>query len=403
MAASSSLTRLRHSWLRLALVWLIIWLLSYSFLLSQWPAAGRWLLLSGLTLIYGLWILWRDLPQNHRPAESMLLPTLGLGNHMSMLRGLFIGLLAGFLFSARPADALAWLIALLYTAASIVDWLDGYVARRINHATVLGQRLDMEFDALGILIVSLLAIGYGQVPVWFLSVGLARYLFVFGLWWRRRTGKPVYDIPPSIHRRIMAGMLMGFMTAVLWPIVPAAMATIFVFVITIPLLLGFSRDWLFASGRLQAANPTYRRLQRSLYLLVARWLPLLWRPLLALTMLQILQAASPWFQPQAWLDLLVSWHVPIPAALATMLSVTAVLGTILVFLGFAARLASIALFFPIGFDIATRGLLWPNGLALICALGITLFGSGRFSLWQPEERLLTRRGGEKEDVTQSDT
>jgi hypothetical protein len=180
------------------------------------------------------------------------------------------------------------------------------------------------------------------------------------------------------------------------------MATVAAYVISIPVLLGFSRDWLFAIGRLQAANPVYHRLQHTLYVLAARWLPLLWRPLLFLAMLQIMLAATPWYQPQAWLDLLLSWHVPLPAALATILSVTAVLGTILVFLGIAGRLAAIALFFPIGFDIATRGLLWPNGLALICALCITLFGSGRFALWQPEERLVTRRSGEKEDDTQSD-
>ena len=402
MAAPSSLTRLRRSWLRLALAWLIIWMISYRLLLPLLPDAGQWLLLSGLALIYELWILWRDLQQNHRPGEFALLPTLGLGNHMSMLRGLFIGLLAGFLFAPRPVEPLAWLIAFLYTAASIADWLDGYIARRANHATILGQRLDMEFDGLGVLIVSLLAIGYGQLPVWFLSVGLARYFFVFGLWWRNRAARPLYDMPPSIHRRIMAGMLMGFMTVVLWPIVPAAMATVAAYVIAIPVLLGFGRDWLFVNGRLQAANPAYRRIQRLLYSLVARWFPLLWRVLLPLAMLQILRAATPWYQPQAWLDLLLSWHVPIPAALATMLSVTAVLGTILVFLGIAGRLAAIALFFPIGFDIATRGLLWANALALICALCIALFGSGRFFLWQPEERLLTRRSGELEDDTQSD-
>jgi CDP-diacylglycerol--glycerol-3-phosphate 3-phosphatidyltransferase len=347
--------------------------------------------------MYALCVLWRDLQQNHRPGESILLSTLGLGNHVSMLRGLFIGLLAGFLFAPRPADSLAWLIALLYTAASIADWLDGYIARRTNHSTILGQRLDMEFDGLGVLIVSLLAIGYEQLPIWFLSIALVRYLFVFGLWWRRRTGRPVYDMPPSIHRRIMAGMMMGFMTVVLWPIVPAAMATVAAYIIAIPVLLGFSRDWLFTSGRLQTTNPAYRRLQRALYLLVARGLPFLWRLLLPLTMLQILLVATPWYQPQAWLDLLLSWHVPIPAVLATLLCVTAVLGTILIFFGIAGRLAAITLFFPIGFDITTRGLLWSNALALTCALCIALFGTGRFSMWQPDEKLVTRRSGEEED------
>jgi hypothetical protein len=195
----------------------------------------------------------------------------------------------------------------------------------------------------------------------------------------------------------MAGMMMGFMTVVLWPIVPAAMATVAAYIIAIPVLLGFSRDWLFTSGRLQTTNPAYRRLQRALYLLVARGLPFLWRLLLPLTMLQILLVATPWYQPQAWLDLLLSWHVPIPAVLATLLCVTAVLGTILIFFGIAGRLAAITLFFPIGFDITTRGLLWSNALALTCALCIALFGTGRFSMWQPDEKLVTRRSGEEED------
>ena len=389
--------KLRRSWLRLALSWLLIWLISYRLLLPVWPDSLSWLILSGLALGYGLWILWRDLALNHRSGESSLFPTLGWGNQLSMLRGLIIGLLSGFILSSRPETPLAWLIALLYTGASIADWLDGYMARKANHVTELGQRLDMEFDAMGVAVVSLLAIGYGQLPPWFLSVALARYLFVFGLWWRRRGHRPVYEIPPSNHRRIMAGMMMGMMTVVLWPIVPAAMATISSIVIAVPVLLGFLRDWLFASGRLQTSNPAYCRIQQALYVFVAQKAPLLWRLLLAVTMLQILHAATLWYRPQAWLELLVSWHAPIPTSLATILSVTAVLGTTLVLFGIAGRIGALVLFFPIGFDIAAQGLLWTNGLALICALSIALFGTGRFSLWQPEESLLTQRSGEMKE------
>jgi CDP-diacylglycerol--glycerol-3-phosphate 3-phosphatidyltransferase len=378
------------------LTWLLIWLLSYRLLLPVWPNMLRWLLLSGLALGYGLWILWRDLPLNHRSGESLLFSTLGWGNHLSMLRGLIIGLLSGFLFSPTPVTPLAWLIALLYTVASIADWLDGYVARKTNHVSELGQRLDMEFDAMGIAVVSLLAIGYGQLPPWFLSVALARYLFLFGLWWRRRAHRPVYTLPPSVHRRIMAGMMMGLMTVILWPIVPAAMATIAGFIIAIPVLLGFCRDWLFASGRLQGENETYRRLQHRLYVIMALWLPPLWRLILTVGMLHILQQVTPWYRPQAWLELLASWHVPLPAVPATALSVTAVVGTLLVLFGFMGRLGAVLLFFPIGFDIATRGLLWDNGVALVCALCIALLGSGRFSLWQPEDAFVSQRSGAKE-------
>lgn len=377
---------------------MIIWLISYRLLLPVWPHTLRWLILSGLVLGYGLAILWRELPLNHRPGEMLLLPSFGWGNQLSLLRGLIIGLLSGFLFSPIPAMPLAWLIALLYTAAAIADWLDGYVARKRDHVTELGQRLDMEFDALGVAVVSLLAVGFGQLPVWFLTVALARYLFVFGLWWRRRRNKPIFDLPPSVHRRIMAGMLMGMMTVVLWPILPAAMATAAGFVIAIPVLLGFGRDWLFASGRLQGDNLAYLRVQRSLYRLMALWLPPLLRLILTAAMIHLLQQADPWYQPQAWLELLSSWHVPLPALPAALLSVTAVLGTLSVLAGFMGRLGAVLLFFPIGFDIATRGLLWDNGLALIAALYIALLGSGRFSLWQPEDALVSRRSGTKRSV-----
>jgi len=389
-------SKLRRSWLLLALAWLFIWLVSYRFLLPIWPDASHWLTLSGLALGYALWTLWRALPLNVRPGESSILPTLGWGNQLSMLRGLIIGLLAGFLFSPIPAMPLAWLIALLYTVASVADWLDGYVARKTDHVTELGQRLDMEFDAMGIAVVSLLAIGFGKLPFWFFTVALARYLFVFGLWWRERAGRPVYEIPPSVHRRIMAGMMMGMMTVVLWPILPAAMATIAGFIIAVPVLLGFSRDWLFASGRLNSENKRYRHLQRRLYVLTALWLPLVWRIMLTFALFHMMRQVAPWYQPQAWLDLLLSWHVPLASVLATALTVLAAVGTLFALLGFMGRLGAILLFFPIGFDIATRGLLWDNGLALVCALFVALLGSGYFSLWQPEDAFISRRGAKVE-------
>ena len=255
-----AMTNLRRSWLRLALTWPVVWAIGYRLLASNWPYANRWLLLSGLTLAYCLWLLWRFLPNNHRVGETAVLPTLGLGNRLTLLRGLGIGLLAGFLFSPWPQGVLAWVIALLYTAVSIADYFDGYIARKTNHATVLGSRLDMEFDGLGVLVVSLLAIGYGQLPWWFLSIGLARYLFVWGLWWRDRRGLPIFDIPPSVQRRILAGAQMGLLTVVLWPIVPAPMAIIGGTIVAVPTLFGFGRDYAIAAGWLDPANRTYNRL-----------------------------------------------------------------------------------------------------------------------------------------------
>ena len=149
----------------MAAIWFAIWLAGYALLREHWPYAGRWLSLSGLILALLLAALWRKLPLNRSTSTGELEPTFGPGNDLSLARALAIGLLAGFLFSPWPPGALAWAIAGLYTTASIADGFDGFLARRSGRVTELGQWLDIELDGLGIIIVSLLGIGYGQLPL----------------------------------------------------------------------------------------------------------------------------------------------------------------------------------------------------------------------------------------------
>lgn len=388
---ATTLRRLQQSWLRQAITWLVVWLIGYQLLQSVWPYADRWLIFSGLALAYCLWVLWRSLPANHRRGEDRLLPRLGPGNQLTLLRGLFIGLTAGFLFAPWPMGALAWVIVLLYTVADVADYFDGYIARINNFSTELGGRLDMEYDALGLLVVSLLGVWYGQLPWWYLSIGLARYLFVFGLWWRERRGLPVHDIPSSVHRRIVAGVQMGFMSVVLWPIAPAAGTQLVGTVIALPVLLGFLRDWLIASGRLSPDNAAYNRVRGVLYRFFARWMPLFWRAGLVVGMWAIYQPIIDWLQPAAWAALLAAWHLPAPGLLASLASLLALVGTALIALGVAGRLITLPLFFPLGFDIATRGLNWANGLAAVCTICLLILGTGPLSLWQPEAGFFARR------------
>jgi CDP-diacylglycerol--glycerol-3-phosphate 3-phosphatidyltransferase len=404
LVASTPLPSLRRQWAIVALLWAAAWLAFYWRLRPVWPQSERWLALSAAALGYGLWVLWRNLPVNYRledltgypePVRSVdaLLPTLGPGNVLSLVRGLCIGLLAGFLFGPWPPGALAWVIVLLYTVVDVADYFDGYLARRADHVTVLGGALDMEFDGLGTLVVILLAVSFGQLPWWYLGLGLARYLFVFGLWLRRRLGRPIHDIPDSAHRRIFAGFQMGFLSVVLWPILPRPMAVIAGSLFAAATGLGFLRDWLVAAGSLDPAHPTYWRAQRFLYRLFAIWLPPVWRLLLVVGMAGILRAASSPLQPAAWRDLLAGWGLPAPALLAMVTGLVALLSVVLVGLGILPRLLSILLAVPIGFDVLTRGLQWDNALALVCATFIQLLGPGLLALWPAEERFMYRRLG----------
>jgi cardiolipin synthase (CMP-forming) len=57
----------------------------------------------------------------------------------------------------------AWLALVLFTAAGITDWLDGYLARSYNQITMLGQFLDPIADKLLVAAVILLLVYSKQI------------------------------------------------------------------------------------------------------------------------------------------------------------------------------------------------------------------------------------------------
>src|SRR5690606_22391410 len=219
-AGRTALDRLRREWLLLTAAGVLLVAAGFWLLRAHWGAseAGRWALLAAAVLAYEAWTLRRGLAANHRPGEKSLLPGLGAANRLTLLRGAMLALMAGFLFAPWSGGWLAWAPAALYGAIVLLDGLDGAVARLTGQPTRLGEMLDLELDALGMLVAPLLGVWYGQLPPWFLLVSAARYLFVLGLWWRRRRGLPIYELPPSHRRRSLAGLMMGCTGVVLWPV-----------------------------------------------------------------------------------------------------------------------------------------------------------------------------------------
>ena len=170
---------------------------------------------------------------------------------------MLIAILAGYLFQPWPQSRLfpgrlSWAPGTLYLTASLLDYLDGRVARACQHETRLGAFLDINIDALGLLIAPLLAVCYGQLPVAYLSVGAAYYLFVFGIWLRKKFLKPVFKIKPRLSARIVAGFQMGFVGFALLPVISPAVKIVAAYIFMTPLLAGFVKDWLFASGYIKS-------------------------------------------------------------------------------------------------------------------------------------------------------
>lgn len=385
----------RRWWLVVGLSVLMIWL-GYRLLRAEWhpTTAWRWAILAAGVLVYELALLRRGLKDNHRQGESRLLPTLGAGNLLTLLRGLVLVLLAGFLLSSWPPGRLAWLPALLYTLAILADYLDGYLARITHHATVLGETLDIEFDALGMLIATCLAVHYNQLPWWYLLLGLSRYLFLLGIWWRKRGGKPVYELTPSLHRRLIAGFQMGFISVVLWPLVYPPGTTLAGVVFAIPFTASFMRDWFIVSGWLDPSSRSYLEARQKISLVLAHWLPALLRVgVVGVTLvgliLPALESKSDWVELFAWPGL------PFPGFTTSVIGLAAVIATPMLALGAAGRLAALGLLTAASANILGGGLYLHNGFLLVSTVLLMLLGSGAFSLWRPEDAILVRRAGEK--------
>jgi len=356
----SNLKILRWHSFWISLLWISALLLGYWLLDPIWPYARRWILLAALVQGYGLWLLWHHLPFNHRAGESKLFTTLGIANHLSLIRGLSASLIAGFLFSPWPTGLLAWVPGVLYLIACLLDYLDGYVARRANQVTLLGEKLDLQFDSLSMLIVTTLGVWYGQLGWWFLGIGLAYYLFVLGMGWRRWQEMPLYEMSPSVHRRIFAGYLMGFACASLAPALPAATIQLASVIFGGAVGLGFLRDWLVVIGYLDPNTTPYREVQRTIFIGTVQYLPILLRLILLIYVASIYMD-----RPLTWL---VLWTIVVG-----LLTIVGILG----------RASALMLLFPLLFDITLHGLGFYNGIAWLCTCMLLLLGTGYFSLWQP--------------------
>jgi CDP-diacylglycerol--glycerol-3-phosphate 3-phosphatidyltransferase len=351
----------------------------YVLISAAWQSdlALRWLFLPSLVTLYLLRVLWQNLDTNVREGEQVLLPDLGWGNRLTLLRGVLVAGMTGFLVLPRPEGWLIWVPGILYTLSDATDFFDGYVARRTDHATRLGKILDMSFDGLGVLVASLLVVLYGQAPAWYLLVGFARYLFLAGEWLRRRLGKPVYPIPPSLNRRVFAGLQMGFLAVALWPIFTPPGIHIAAALFGLPLLVGFGRDWLYASGVIKDRPARSPGIQTR----IERWLPVGLRLLILALNLGFIAS---------WLSGLQA--VPVALVLLGLLNFLAVA---MLVLGVLPRLASILALLALGFAQLFAPLSAGQIVLGISYTLILFIGSGALSLWTPEDYLYRHYAGER--------
>ena len=246
-----------------------------------------------------------------------------------------------------------------------------------NHVTRLGELLDVSLDGVGVLVAAALAVQYGQVPAWYLSVALARYLFLGGMWLRRRMGKPNYELSPSISRRGFAGLQMGFLAVMLWPLFSPPGTHVAAAIFALPFLVGFLRDWLTVSGVLKPGRQKFGKWTQQ----VTLWLPVGIRAaILALS-------AGPLSE-----DLTSFQYLTLPGQVLTLLEVCVVLSVVT---GIAGRVTAILGLLLLGFYQMQSSLTLSQLILVPAYTAILFMGSGLFSLWKPEDALIFHRAGER--------
>lgn len=104
---------------------------------------------------------------------------LNIPNILTMMRIAAIPLLAALLLS--PSKESGFWAAAVFALASITDWLDGYLARRMGIVTVFGKFLDPIADKLIVMAAMVMILPFGRVPAWMVLVILGREMIITGL------------------------------------------------------------------------------------------------------------------------------------------------------------------------------------------------------------------------------
>jgi CDP-diacylglycerol--glycerol-3-phosphate 3-phosphatidyltransferase len=80
-----------------------------------------------------------------------------------------------------PGKLLSLIAAVLFLLVCLTDWLDGYLARKMDVITSLGKFLDPLADKLLIMTAFIMLIPLGRVPAWMVALIVAREIAVTGL------------------------------------------------------------------------------------------------------------------------------------------------------------------------------------------------------------------------------
>lgn len=172
----------------------------------------------------------------HHPFERF-----GAANLVTTARAVLVALAAGLIGEpAVPIVATAALI--LSLIMTMMDGVDGWMARRTRMESAFGARFDMEIDALLILALALLAWRHGKAGAWVVVSGLLRYAFVAAGWLMPWLERPLF---PSVRRQTICVIEVAGLMLVMAPAVTPPLSGLVAAVALVMLSYSFLVDTLW--------------------------------------------------------------------------------------------------------------------------------------------------------------
>ena len=173
---------------------------------------------------------------HHHPFERF-----GAANVVTTVRALLVSLVIALIGEA-PTAAAAWAAALGSTGSTLLDGVDGWMARREGMSSDFGARYDMEIDALLILALAALTWQTGKAGAWIVLAGAMRYLFVAaGYVWHWMTA----PLPPSTRRKAACVIQIVGLSVAVAPFVPVPFSRAIALVTLVSLTWSFGVDVLW--------------------------------------------------------------------------------------------------------------------------------------------------------------
>lgn len=238
--------RLHNLMLRLLMLVLVVSLLIKFLLLPKYAPE-----ISTLTFICLAYFFNRH-AKKHEASE------IGWANLITIFRGGCIAIMSGYLFANYTIY-----VSIVYIFIIVLDLVDGYVARKTNTCSHFGMMIDIECDAMGMLIAIILLLHYEILPTCYILVGLLRYLFVIHTYLWKKRNKQIYELPPSNYRRFIAGLHMIFIAIALLPYFSQELLHSVSYVFLIPFSVTFIRDWLCVLGKINLESNIYKKIHKA--------------------------------------------------------------------------------------------------------------------------------------------